>query len=204
MQKPVGILLILDEECAFPRASDQTMLDKLNSNHAGKTPHGSFVKPKLAKGAFGVVHYAGTVTYDITNFLDKNRDRLRDDLEGLMFSSTANPLLKEVFHTQKLASTVDSPSTPTLLSPTHSPANSIGRSITPPPQTGAATPHKTSLTVGARFHVCRQLVYFFLKNKNKIRTRSRHSLAPLRRAIRSLCAASSPTRSRQQTRFNQS
>jgi len=48
----------------FPKASDQTFLEKLNANLSGKTP--CFVKPKPAKPGskeahFGCVHYAGTV-----------------------------------------------------------------------------------------------------------------------------------------------
>merc|ERR1712066_1203770 len=35
IEKPLGIMSLLEEECMFPKASDQTYKDKLYSNHGG-------------------------------------------------------------------------------------------------------------------------------------------------------------------------
>lgn len=73
----MGLASLLDEECRFPQASDTTFLDKL---HANFTSHAKYLKPKLAKSHFGIRHYAGLVEYDVTGFLDKNRDTIPLDL----------------------------------------------------------------------------------------------------------------------------
>ena len=61
-EKPMGVLSILEEESLFPKATDQTFLEKLIANHMGKSP--TFQKPKQGgpdKDAhFAIVHYAGT------------------------------------------------------------------------------------------------------------------------------------------------
>ena len=60
-EKPMGVLSILEEESLFPKATDQTFLEKLITNHLGKSP--TFQKPKQGgpdKDAhFAIVHYAG-------------------------------------------------------------------------------------------------------------------------------------------------
>uniref|UniRef100_A0A8C7IH49 Myosin motor domain-containing protein n=1 Tax=Oncorhynchus kisutch TaxID=8019 RepID=A0A8C7IH49_ONCKI len=82
IEKPLGIFSILEEECMFPKSSDTTFKDKLYSQHLGKTK--SFEKPKPAKGKqeahFSLVHYAGTVDYNITGWLEKNKDPLNDSV----------------------------------------------------------------------------------------------------------------------------
>ncbi|XP_046870534.1 myosin heavy chain, fast skeletal muscle-like isoform X1 [Hypomesus transpacificus] len=78
IEKPMGIFSILEEECMFPKASDTTFKNKLYDQHLGKC--NNFQKPKPVKGKaeahFSLVHYAGTVDYTITGWLDKNKDPL--------------------------------------------------------------------------------------------------------------------------------
>uniref|UniRef100_A0A8K9XUP7 Myosin motor domain-containing protein n=1 Tax=Oncorhynchus mykiss TaxID=8022 RepID=A0A8K9XUP7_ONCMY len=82
IEKPLGIFSILEEECMFPKASDTTFKNKLNDQHLGKTK--AYEKPKPAKGKaeahFSLVHYAGTVDYNITGWLEKNKDPLNDSV----------------------------------------------------------------------------------------------------------------------------
>ncbi|KAG5272501.1 hypothetical protein AALO_G00166230 [Alosa alosa] len=85
IEKPMGIFAILEEECMFPKASDTTFKNKLYDQHLGKTK--AFEKPKPAKGKaeahFSLVHYAGTVDYNVTGWLDKNKDPLNDSVVQL-------------------------------------------------------------------------------------------------------------------------
>ena len=72
IEKPMGILSILEEECMFPKASDTTFKEKLYGNHLGKSPN--FGKPvKTAKSKaeahFSLHHYAGTVSLNFLNFI---------------------------------------------------------------------------------------------------------------------------------------
>ncbi|XP_062331337.1 myosin heavy chain, fast skeletal muscle-like [Osmerus eperlanus] len=85
IEKPMGIFSILEEECMFPKASDTTFKNKLYDQHLGKC--NNFQKPKPVKGKaeahFSLVHYAGTVDYTITGWLDKNKDPLNETVVQL-------------------------------------------------------------------------------------------------------------------------
>uniref|UniRef100_A0AAV2KSL8 Myosin heavy chain n=1 Tax=Knipowitschia caucasica TaxID=637954 RepID=A0AAV2KSL8_KNICA len=90
IEKPMGIFAILEEECMFPKASDTTFKNKLYDQHLGKNK--AFEKPKPAKGKaeahFSLVHYAGTVDYNITGWLDKNKDPLNESVIQLYQKSS--------------------------------------------------------------------------------------------------------------------
>ncbi|KAG5835936.1 hypothetical protein ANANG_G00249290 [Anguilla anguilla] len=94
IEKPMGIFSILEEECMFPKASDTTFKNKLYDQHLGK--NNAFQKPKPAKGKaeahFSLVHYAGTVDYNINGWLDKNKDPLNDSVVQLYQKSSVKLL----------------------------------------------------------------------------------------------------------------
>ncbi|XP_068450331.1 myosin heavy chain, fast skeletal muscle-like [Clinocottus analis] len=94
IEKPMGIFSILEEECMFPKASDTTFKNKLYDQHLGKSA--PFQKPKPAKGKaeahFALVHYAGTVDYNVTGWLDKNKDPLNDSVIQLYQKSSVKLL----------------------------------------------------------------------------------------------------------------
>ncbi|XP_059088113.1 myosin heavy chain, muscle-like isoform X2 [Tigriopus californicus] len=97
-EKPMGLLSILEEESLFPKATDKTFEEKLMVNHLGKSP--TFQKPKPGgpdKNAhFAIVHYAGTVAYNLTNWLEKNKDPLNDTVVDQM-KNASNKLIVEIF-----------------------------------------------------------------------------------------------------------
>ncbi|EJW71618.1 hypothetical protein WUBG_17472, partial [Wuchereria bancrofti] len=100
IEKPLGILSMLDEECIVPKATDLTLAQKLNDQHLGKHPN--FEKPKPPKGKqgdahFAMRHYAGTVRYNVSNWLEKNKDPLNDTVVSVMKHSTGNMLLTEIW-----------------------------------------------------------------------------------------------------------
>jgi myosin heavy chain 6/7 len=95
-EKPMGIFSILEEESMFPKATDQTFAEKLRNNHLGKS--NVFQKPKPPKPGFkeahfAVAHYAGTVSYNITGWLDKNKDPLNDTVVDQYKKGTNNLVL---------------------------------------------------------------------------------------------------------------
>ncbi|XP_024080488.1 myosin heavy chain, muscle isoform X34 [Cimex lectularius] len=99
IEKPMGILSILEEESMFPKATDKTFEDKLNTNHLGKSPN--FQKPKPPKPGcqaahFAIGHYAGVVSYNITGWLEKNKDPLNDTVVD-QYKKGTNKLLCEIF-----------------------------------------------------------------------------------------------------------
>ncbi|XP_026523371.1 myosin-1B-like isoform X8 [Notechis scutatus] len=94
IEKPMGIFSILEEECMFPKATDTSFKNKLYDQHLGKS--NNFQKPKPAKGKaeahFSLVHYAGTVDYNIGGWLDKNKDPLNETVVGLYQKSSMKTL----------------------------------------------------------------------------------------------------------------
>ncbi|XP_078257698.1 myosin-4-like [Rhinoraja longicauda] len=94
IEKPMGIFSILEEECMFPKASDTSFKNKLYDQHLGKS--NNFQKPKPVKGKpeahFSLLHYAGTVDYNITGWLDKNKDPLNETVIGLFQKSSVKLL----------------------------------------------------------------------------------------------------------------
>lgn len=99
IEKPMGILSILEEECMFPKASDKSFLGKLYENHMGKSKN--FGKPKPDKKAkyephFELYHYAGTVQYNIAGWLDKNKDPINETVVQLLQASK-EPLVSLFF-----------------------------------------------------------------------------------------------------------
>merc|ERR1719239_129980 len=78
LEKPMGILALLDEECWFPKATDKTFVEKMVTSHA---QHPKFVKGDFkATADFSVLHYAGQVNYSAAQWLMKNMDPLNENI----------------------------------------------------------------------------------------------------------------------------
>ncbi|CAF3396041.1 unnamed protein product [Rotaria sp. Silwood1] len=85
IEKPMGILSLLDEQCWFPKATDRTYLEKLINTHA---QHPKFGKPNYkAPSDFSIMHYAGKVDYSTDQWLMKNMDPLNDNVVALLQTS---------------------------------------------------------------------------------------------------------------------
>merc|ERR1719288_38436 len=92
-EKPMGIWAILEEETLFPKATDKSFEEKLKAS-LGKLP--IFLKPasKTDKNAhFGISHYAGIVSYNVTGWLEKNKDPVNDTVVEVMKSTSTCALL---------------------------------------------------------------------------------------------------------------
>merc|ERR1719187_1876334 len=84
-EKPMGIWAILEEESLFPKATDKSFEEKLKAQHLGKSP--PFAKPqsKTDKNAhFAIIHYAGIVSYNVTGWLEKNKDPVNDTVVDVL------------------------------------------------------------------------------------------------------------------------
>ena len=97
----MGILSILEEECIVPKATDKTFVEKLHNNHLGKHPQ--FGKPKPSKGKaeahFEIHHYAGSVPYTATGWLEKNKDPINTTVYVLRTKGTNNCVSNVFFST---------------------------------------------------------------------------------------------------------
>merc|ERR1711963_621713 len=85
-EKPMCLLAIFEEESLFPKATDETFRGKLFDNLLGKCPNFCKPNPKMGdpNAHFGVVHYAATVSYNLTGWLEKNKDPLNDTIVEMM------------------------------------------------------------------------------------------------------------------------
>ncbi|KAJ1374677.1 hypothetical protein KIN20_037418 [Parelaphostrongylus tenuis] len=86
IEKPMGLLALLDEQCLFPKATYKILVEKLHRTH---NKHPKFIVPDMrAKSDFAVVHYAGRVDYSADQWLMKNMDPLNENVVALMQAST--------------------------------------------------------------------------------------------------------------------
>ncbi|CAK7349482.1 unnamed protein product [Dovyalis caffra] len=107
-KKPGGIIALLDEACMFPRSTHETFAQKLYQTFKN---HKRFAKPKLARSDFTICHYAGDVTYQTELFLDKNKDYVVAEHQGLLGASKCSfvsglfpPLAEEASKQSKFSS----------------------------------------------------------------------------------------------------
>uniref|UniRef100_A0A914XNE1 Uncharacterized protein n=1 Tax=Plectus sambesii TaxID=2011161 RepID=A0A914XNE1_9BILA len=93
-KRPSGILPLLDDECKFPKGSDESFLQKCHLNHLDKSIYG---KPRnREKPEFAVKHYAGMTWYTVTGFLDKNRQVILPKAVEL-FTESQNTTVSQIF-----------------------------------------------------------------------------------------------------------
>ncbi|OQR89740.1 myosin, partial [Thraustotheca clavata] len=89
----LGIVDLLNETCVQPKGTDSMFVNKI---HEGFASHKSIDRVRLEPIQFKIIHYAGEVVYDGTNFLEKNKDTLPADLMELLASSQSS-FIRDVF-----------------------------------------------------------------------------------------------------------
>merc|ERR1712117_943427 len=96
-EKPMAFLAIFEEESLFPKATDQTFCEKLMTNLLGKWTQFAKPNPRPDPDAhFAVIHYAATVSYNLTGWLEKNKDPLNDTIVE-MIKNGGNALAIQCF-----------------------------------------------------------------------------------------------------------
>merc|ERR1712214_271100 len=84
-EKPMALLAVFEEESLFPKATDETFCEKLHENLLGKRPNFAKASPRPDPDAhFAIIHYAATVSYNLTGWLEKNKDPLNDTIVELI------------------------------------------------------------------------------------------------------------------------
>ncbi|KAK8467989.1 hypothetical protein PHAVU_007G195700 [Phaseolus vulgaris] len=107
-KKPGGIIALLDEACMFPKSTHETFSQKLYQTFKD---HKRFIKPKLTRSDFTVIHYAGDVQYQSEHFLDKNKDYVVPEHQEMLSASKCSfvsglfpPLSEETAKSSKFSS----------------------------------------------------------------------------------------------------
>ncbi|CAN8002558.1 unnamed protein product [Ixodes hexagonus] len=94
IEKPMGILALLDEECMFPKATDKTFTEKLVTSH---NQHPKFIKTDFRGTAdFSILHYAGKVDYLASQWLMKNMDPLNENVVSLL-QNAQDPFIVQIW-----------------------------------------------------------------------------------------------------------
>lgn len=96
--KSTGIISLLDDELRIPQSSDDRLLDKIESGNRDK--HEAFKRDFKVKTNFTIMHFAGDVEYNITGFVDKNRDQTTGNMKGVMQNSGMK-LVQRLFPTEE-------------------------------------------------------------------------------------------------------
>jgi len=92
-----GILSLLDEQTVFPNASDNSFSDKIHDQLGKAYPKHFGSTPELkVNHCFVVHHYAGSIRYSTTGFLEKNRDKLYPEGVDLLRGSSSSFVIKLV------------------------------------------------------------------------------------------------------------
>ena len=89
--RPIGIFSLLDEECRFPKATDESLVQKYATQFNGNN---NYVPSKTSEPCFTINHYAGSVTYHSFGFLERNRDMLAADLLEVLSGSSISLISK--------------------------------------------------------------------------------------------------------------
>jgi len=96
IEAKLGIIAMLNEECVRPKGADENFVSKLSTVHKADP---GFSTPKLGaqrEVQFAIKHYAGSVLYTASGWLERNKDTISEDVVTLMQSSE-NPLVKDLF-----------------------------------------------------------------------------------------------------------
>ena len=93
IEKPLGILAILDQQTFMAQQSEEGLVREINKNHGTKK---QFKTSRFNEKEFILSHYAGDVPYNVVQWFTKNVDPLNEDCKGVMCNS-GNVLIKSLF-----------------------------------------------------------------------------------------------------------
>ncbi|KAM4561355.1 unconventional myosin-XVI isoform 2-T3 [Fundulus diaphanus] len=108
LQRPQGMLCVLDEESQSLRPAEQTLYKRLSAQLDSSSICGLSLTTKDGNGnpppkdqgpAFTVNHYAGQISYDLTGSLTKNKDFFPQNLL-LTMKTSDNVLLQQLFQSK--------------------------------------------------------------------------------------------------------
>ena len=93
LNRPYGLISLLDEQTRFPKGNDSGLLQKCKENI---TRNKSFMPDLGDELYFTIIHYAGNVRYSLIGFIEINRDTLPNNIVTLLQQSQV-PLVSLIF-----------------------------------------------------------------------------------------------------------
>jgi myosin heavy subunit len=73
-----NIFYSLDEECMIPKGNDRTFIEKIERQYTKN--EFCYVSPTNRDSIMIIKHYAGNINYNVTGFLQKNIERINNDI----------------------------------------------------------------------------------------------------------------------------
>lgn len=103
---PIGVFSMLDEESIMPKGNETNFINKLSESDSTKFKKEEYNKSvfeldELNKNIFRVHHYAGTVNYNIYNWVMKNKDTTFDFFNNI-FMNCNDSLIKNIILNNQL------------------------------------------------------------------------------------------------------
>ncbi|KAF7685183.1 putative myosin heavy chain, partial [Cucumispora dikerogammari] len=97
---PIGAFSMLDEESIMPKGNDRNFIEKLSRSDSSKFRKEElnanvFELDELDQDVFIVHHYAGTVNYNVTDWVSKNKDTAFDFFNDI-FDNCSDQLIKRI------------------------------------------------------------------------------------------------------------
>lgn len=96
-KKPIGILPLLEDESNFPKANNNSFLEKCHYNHA---LNDIYSRARMNALEFGIKHFEGQTWYSVEGFLEKNRNVLKADVLDMLQTSKL-PIMNKIFYLAK-------------------------------------------------------------------------------------------------------
>uniref|UniRef100_A0A183V3M7 Myosin motor domain-containing protein n=1 Tax=Toxocara canis TaxID=6265 RepID=A0A183V3M7_TOXCA len=97
---PLGIVSLLEEECALQNGDETAFVQKLKNIYLGKNHYlldELSTVAKQSKSYFAIRHFAGIVHYNAVGWIEKNKDVLSESLVSVLKSSHKDTLTNRIF-----------------------------------------------------------------------------------------------------------
>ncbi|CAI5451955.1 unnamed protein product [Caenorhabditis angaria] len=104
IEKPNGVLGILNDVCRFGRGNDKTLSDRLRTSHYENS---KFIDPtSKALHDFSIVHYAGVVDYSVDGWTNKNNSGINQSVVEILANSE-NEIMADIWRNSPISSMTD-------------------------------------------------------------------------------------------------
>ena len=148
-QQPLGLIPLLHEEVAIPKGSDSNFLNKAHSAHKNTQ---AYSPPRMSSLSFTIHHYAGDVIYNALGFVEKNRDKVQEEMVNLVRESKKK-FFSSLFSSSSSLSSSASSSSSSSSSSSHAPGSPRRGMVKSTTVSNISSRSKATVTLAGKFKV---------------------------------------------------